>query len=100
MRKYKTVKFRGSRYPEIDAQITEYINGRLSQVRFQNTHVTSPVDEGGVWVLNCSISPSPRAYSHNLLPQWDVINRSPLNKLKLHQFWLHHFVDDINNWSF
>ena len=45
MRKYKTVKFRGSRYPEIDAQITEYINGRLSQVRFQNTHVTSPVDE-------------------------------------------------------
>jgi len=31
MRKYKTVKFRGSRYPEIDAQITEYINGRLSQ---------------------------------------------------------------------
>ena len=49
VRKYKTVKFRGSRYPEIDAQITEYINGRLSQVRFQNTHVTSPQ-----WMRGCT----------------------------------------------
>ena len=30
-RRYKTVRFRGSRYPEIDATITEFINGRLSK---------------------------------------------------------------------
>ena len=30
-RRYRTVRFRGSsRYPEIDAKVTEFVNGRLS----------------------------------------------------------------------